>query len=57
MRQNEKHATLLESFRYATRGLIEAIRSERNVKTHCGFVLLVVIAGAGPYWRGNGSRC
>lgn len=47
MKQDGKRATLLASFRCATHGLIEAVRSERNVRIHLGFVALVVIAGAG----------
>jgi len=43
----KKHPTLLKSFGYATRGLVSAVRFERNVRIHLGAALCVVLAGLG----------
>ena len=40
-----KKDPLYKSFGYAFQGIDTCIRKERNMKIHCGFSLLVVLAG------------
>ena len=40
-----KKAPLYKSFSYAFAGIFACIRKERNIKIHCVFMFLVIIAG------------
>jgi len=40
-----KHYPLLQSFRFAFRGITEAIKSERNLKIHLVMALLAILLG------------
>lgn len=40
-----KKEPLYRSFHYAFEGIFACIVKERNIKIHCGFIFLVVIAG------------
>ena len=40
-----KKAPLYKSFSYAFEGIFTCIRKERNIKIHCVFMFLVIIAG------------
>ena len=42
---NPKKAPLYKSFSYAFAGIFACIRKERNIKIHCVFMFLVIIAG------------
>ena len=39
------HKRLIDSFRYAFYGIVEAYKSEQNLKIHTVFAVLVVLAG------------
>ena len=41
----KKKKSLIYSFFYAGRGIISALKKERNLKIHFGIMLLVIIAG------------
>ena len=43
--KKDKKAPLYKSFGYAFQGIYTCISKERNMKIHCGFSVLVVIAG------------
>ena len=43
--KKDKKAPLYKSFGYAFQGIYICISKERNMKIHCGFSVLVVIAG------------
>lgn len=40
-----KKAPIYKSFSYAFEGIFTCIRKERNMKIHCVFMILVIIAG------------
>ena len=40
-----KKEPLIRSFGYAFEGIINTVKSERNMKIHCGFMLAVVVCG------------
>jgi diacylglycerol kinase (ATP) len=40
-----KKDPIIKSFGYAFEGIINTVKSERNMKIHCAFVLAVVICG------------
>lgn len=42
---DRKKAPLYKSFSYAFEGIFTCIRKERNIKIHCVFMFLVIIAG------------
>lgn len=42
---NHKKNFLYKGFRYAFEGIFAGIKNERNMKTHCLAVVLVIIAG------------
>ena len=41
----KKRKSLIYSFYYAGRGIISALKEERNLKIHIGIMLLVILAG------------
>ena len=41
----KKKKSLIYSFYYAGRGIISALKEERNLKIHIGIMLLVILAG------------
>lgn len=45
MKHQRKRQSLAKSFYHAFEGIFATVRSERNIKIHLGFVVLVVTAG------------
>lgn len=43
--ENPKKAPLYKSFGYAFEGIFAVIKKERNMKIHCGMMILVIAAG------------